>query len=44
MIFCDILLGYIYYSNSFICVSPHMSVELFHNESWTRFDFDDPTS
>jgi len=41
MIFCHILLGYIYFSNSFIFVSRSRCL---WNYFTTRFEYDDPTS
>jgi len=41
MMFCRILLGYIYFSNSFIFVSPSKCL---WNYFTTIFEYDDPTS
>jgi len=44
MIFGHILPGYIYFQFIHICKPKQVSVDLFHNKSWTRFEYDDPTS
>jgi len=35
---------YLFFKFIHICKPKHVSVELFHNKIWTRFEYDDPTS